>query len=162
METAADLLSALELPPLSSLEMPSMKAEPDDNDLAGLDDDFDLSELDDLLAESMKAAKKKYVTPRDLIRRVAASNVPAAIAWIVMENIAIWERHSCSCGMTTPAIFLHYKQKKVSGKTTVWEKTDKPDLTKPLRHALKQRGTDLCEDCCDIDSDQMEDIANAF
>lgn len=163
METAATTISDLidELPSPSSLEMPKFGKEPEAKELAE-ELDFDLSELDDLLAESMKAAKKKYITPRDLIRQVAACNVPVIPPHEVTENLAVWEQHTCICGMIAPAIFLHYKEKQVSRATVIWKQVEVIDSTKPLRHALRTRNTQMCEDCCDVDSAQMEDISHAF
>lgn len=137
------------------------KEEPTPEDLES-ELDMDFSDLDDLIAESVAATKRAYRSPRDVIRAVAASCIPAAEVWTVVENIAIWERTTCKCGIVNKAIFLHYKEKRVSGRTTIWKQVDTIDSAIKTRQALKSREAVACEHCLLMPADKMEDIANVF
>ena len=139
-------------------------AEPTDSDLAalaGLPDD--LSDLDALLSESMQqaASRKRGASRRDA-SQIRDCLLPVEEPWTVVANTALWERTSCLCGMTTPAMFIHYKEQRTRRNTTVWVKVPAIDSSKPLTHVLYQRTTTLCEDCCEVDIDEMLGVADAF
>ena len=130
--------------------------EPSPQELQELESALDFSELDAMI----ESARKK--TFRETVRSLTASNVPAMPVYVVQENLAIWERAQCACGAASTAIFLHYKEKSVSGKSIIWKKVFAIDDKKPLRNVLATRQVLGCEHCLNACPAEMEDIANAF
>jgi hypothetical protein len=149
-ESLSDLL------PESLLAVPSAKAEPDPSDL---------TDLDDLLSESMSLVVK---APNHRVLKETKRNVDdlvemyKQIAWDVLENISVWQMTICKCGSLGTMTFVRNMQKlskvgcRKDSPQLHWETVAELPAGEPVRYALVEREVQRCEFCAKLEIEKFE------
>jgi hypothetical protein len=153
METPQAILTEI-IPAEPQILCPSSKSEPDP---------FVLSDLDDLLSESMAAAKKP--TNRRIYKeaKVAVDGMLEAykqIAWTVEESIEVWQMTKCKCGGLGTMTFVRNMQKlkKVGGTVLHWETVKELPAGVDRKYALTTREVEKCEYCAELYYEKFQDF----
>ena len=147
METFQQLASTIPTDfPEHPLPELSAKTEPDPSDL---------SELEDLLSDSLAqvAAKKPQTNRRiykDMKQKVdGLIEAQNKVAWEVLENIEVWTRTKCGCGALGTTTFVRYMQKlkRVGARTLHWETVEELPNGEKRRFAMVTTAVQACGDC---------------
>lgn len=124
----------------------------------GLDD---LSDLDKLLEDSLKLAKKSpnrriYKETRDAVKNLEREI--ATVQWEILEYISVWYQVQCSCGEKGLIVFCRHMCKKRLEKKRIthWENVEAIPKDAVAKNVVIYREVSGCENCIQFDHNELE------